>query len=193
MKLKPFYQGKLDAFCAIYAVLNGLRVTHGLRTLKARDILNETLLGLAVKPAALKAVLNQETDYVALVDTILNIQSKKMRLRVERPFAAAEMPDVNTFWQACSAWLNPGGQAATDRAVIVRFSRYIDINKAPVIRHWTTIDKIDAEIMHLFDSSHEAESIQNLPKAAIVTQAREIDEKHKLYVQPDTARFIGLP
>ena len=37
--LKPFYQGKLDTFCAIYAVLNALRLTHGIRTLKAREIL----------------------------------------------------------------------------------------------------------------------------------------------------------
>ena len=28
--LKPFYQGKLDTFCAIYAVLNALRLTHGI-------------------------------------------------------------------------------------------------------------------------------------------------------------------
>ena len=38
--LKPFFQGKLDTFCAIYAVLNALRLTHGIQTLKARDILN---------------------------------------------------------------------------------------------------------------------------------------------------------
>lgn len=48
--LKPFYQGKLDTFCAIYAVLNALRLTHGIRVLKARDILNETLLALAGSP-----------------------------------------------------------------------------------------------------------------------------------------------
>ena len=45
--LKPFYQGKLDTFCAIYAVLNALRLTHGIRTLKAREILNDTLMALA--------------------------------------------------------------------------------------------------------------------------------------------------
>ncbi len=55
--LKPFFQGKLDTFCAIYAVLNALRLTHGIQTLKARDILNETLLSLAGKPGALRAVL----------------------------------------------------------------------------------------------------------------------------------------
>ena len=65
---KPFFQGKLDTFCAIYAVLNALRLTHGIQTLKARDILNETLLSLAGKPDALRAVLEQDTDYMQLVD-----------------------------------------------------------------------------------------------------------------------------
>lgn len=45
--LKPFYQGKLDTFCAIYAVLNALRLTHSIRVLKAREILNDTLMALA--------------------------------------------------------------------------------------------------------------------------------------------------
>ncbi len=45
--IKPFYQGKLDTFCAIYAVLNALRLTHGIRTSKAREILNATLLGIS--------------------------------------------------------------------------------------------------------------------------------------------------
>ena len=49
--VKPFYQGKLDTFCAIYAVLNALRLTHGIRVLKARDILNETLLALQARPS----------------------------------------------------------------------------------------------------------------------------------------------
>ena len=69
--LKPFYQGKLDTFCAIYAVLNALRLTHGIRTTRARDILNETLMALAGNPEALRAVLTQETDYLQLVDGIL--------------------------------------------------------------------------------------------------------------------------
>ena len=61
--VKPFFQGKLDTFCAIYAVLNALRLTHGIRVLKARDILNETLLALAGAPEAFRAVLEQKTDY----------------------------------------------------------------------------------------------------------------------------------
>lgn len=193
MKLKPFFQGKLDTFCAMYAVLNGLRLTHGIRTSKARDLFNETLLGLSTNPAAFRAVLNQETDYIALVDAMLKVAAKRYPLQVIRPFAAPDAPDVGTFWGACLNWLNPGEEPAPERAVLLRFSRYHKPGEAPLVRHWTTVDKIDEESLHLFDSSHDAESIQNIRKDAIVTATRDIDGMRLLYMQPDSVRFMRLP
>lgn len=192
MKLKPFYQGKLDVFCAMYSVLNGLRLTHGLRTLKARELLNETLLGLSANPAAFKAVLNQETDYIALVDAMLNVSAKKYPLQVVRPFQAA-LPDVNEFWATCDEWLNPGGESAPNRAIIFRFSRYDKPGEPPLVRHWTTVDTISPQNMHLFDSSHEAESIQNIAPDKIATNSRDIDKTRRLHLQPDSMRLLRLP
>lgn len=193
MKLKPFFQGKLDTFCAIYAVLNGLRLTHGLRTGKARELFNETLLGIATNPAAFRAVLNQETDYIALVDTMLKVVAKKYPLQVVRPFAASDLPDVDVFWEACSSWLNPGGEVAVHRAIVLRFSRYDKIDEKPFARHWTTIERVDGDCIRLFDSSHDAESIQNIRKHSIVTTSRDIGEERHLYLQPDSVRFMRLP
>lgn len=66
--IKPFYQGKLDTFCAIYAVLNALRLTHGIRTSKAREILNATLLGISENRKLFEDVLYMRTNYVDMVD-----------------------------------------------------------------------------------------------------------------------------
>lgn len=187
---KPFYQGKLDAFCAIYAVLNAVRLTHNLRGGKARELFNETLLALSASPAAFKAVLTQQTDYVALVDSMLRILAKKFPLEVARPFAA--LADRETFWQTCCGWLNCGGEAMPNRAIVLRFSKYFKPGDPPIVRHWTTVDAMTSENMHLYDSSHDAESIQNLRKGLIVTAAREVDINHLIYVQPDTARFLRL-
>lgn len=189
--LKPFYQGKLDAFCAIYAVLNGLRLTHKVRTNRARDLLNETLLGLAARPAAFKAFLTQQTDYVALVDSMLTVIAKKFPLEVIKPFP--NLADKALFWQKCHDWLNPDGRVAENRAIIFRFSKYFKPENPPIVRHWTTVDTINHESMHLFDSSHDAEAIQNLHQDKIVTAAREIDADRLIHVQPDTARFLRLP
>lgn len=193
MKLKPFYQGKLDVFCALYAVLNALRLTHGLRTLKARDILNSTLLGISTNPAAFRAFLNQETDYINVVDTMLKVAAKQYPLEIVRPFSEARQPDVDTFWTTCQGWLNPAGTPAENRAIVLRFSRHDQLGEAPKVRHWTTIDKMDNEILHLFDSSHEAESIQHIRRNAIATSSRDIAEERRLHLQPDSVRLLRLP
>ena len=129
--LKPFYQGKLDTFCAIYAVLNALRLTHGLRVLKARDILNETLMGLAATPQAFRAVLEQETDYCALVDGMLRVQRRSFPLEIRQPFAVTDDPAPAQLWECCRDWLNP----ADHRAVIFRFTRHLTADGPAVNRH----------------------------------------------------------
>lgn len=108
--VKPFYQGKLDTFCAIYAVLNALRLTHGIRVLKARDILNETLLALAGAPEAFRAVLDQETDYLNLVDGMLRAQSRAFPLEVRRPFAPEEQPTVDELWRGLPGMARAGAR-----------------------------------------------------------------------------------
>lgn len=188
--LKPFYQGKLDAFCAMYSVLNALRLTHGIRTSKARDILNDTLLGLSLKPAAFRAVLTQETDYLHLVDTMLAIISRNMSLEVIHPFASDDHPTVDVFWNACQGWL---GEEQAKTAVIFRFLRHLKPDAAPVNRHWTTADYLKGDILHLFDCSHEAEAILNIRKNSFVTKPEAVDKEHLLYIQPDSVRFVRLP
>ena len=141
--LKPFYQGKLDTFCAIYAVLNALRLTHGIRTTRARDILNETLMALAGNPEALRAVLTQETDYLQLVDGILRAQKHKFPLEVQAPWDEQAQPDENEFWTACRRWLDGG----TKRAIIFRFLRHMTPDGPAVNRHWTVADRINDSVI----------------------------------------------
>lgn len=185
--LKPFYQGKLDTFCAIYAVLNALRLTHGIRTLKARGILNDTLLSLSLRPAYFSDVLNMRTDYVDLVDSILNSVAESMPLEVERPFPHGAT--VDEFWQRTGGWL----AGSENRAVVLRFLRFLKPDAEPLNRHWTTADKLKDDVMHLFDCSHEAEAILNIRKHSITTTPQGVDDAHLLYIQPETVRFVRLP
>ena len=187
--MKPFYQGKIDTFCAMYAVLNALRITHGIRTLKAREIFNDTLMELAAHPEALAAVLEQTTDYIALIDHMLENCSKIMPLQIVYPFKKGEDVSVERFWETCQAWVNK----EKNRTVIFRFMRFFDPLKDPVVRHWTTIATIDDAILHLYDSSHDAESIQNLTKTSFVTDRKNVTKETTIYVQADTVRCIRLP
>lgn len=187
--LKPFYQGKLDTFCAIYAVLNALRLTHGIRTIKARDILNETLMALATNPEALRAVLTQETDYLQLVDGILRAQMRKFPLDVQYPWDADARPDEHEFWTVCRRWLDGGSK----RAIIFRFLRHMTPAGPAVNRHWTVADRMDDSILHLFDCSHEAEAILNVHRVEFVTDASRIATGRLLFIEPRTVRFVRLP
>ena len=128
--LKPFFQGKLDTFCAIYAVLNALRLTHGIQTLKARDILNDTLLSLAEKPGALRAVLEQDTDYMQLVDDMIQARQQRYPLLVEKPFAEGEAVSPDALWDACREWLAPG----EGRCILFRFLRHLTPETPPLRR-----------------------------------------------------------
>ncbi len=190
--LKPFYQGKLDAFCAIYAVLNALRLTHGIRTKRARDILNDILVALASRPEEFRKVVTQETDYVNLVDAILAVQCHSMPLEVSVPFTIGNLPDVPVFWDACQQWLGDGGGDAK-KAIIFRFQRFLKPDADALNKHWTTADYVRGDILHLFDCSHEAEAILNIRMSSFVTTREKVDKEHLLYIQPETARFLRLP
>jgi hypothetical protein len=188
--MKPFYQGKLDVFCAIYAVLNGLRLTHGLRTLKARDILHETLLALADNKTAFKAVLDQETDYIPLVDAMLQVHSLNYPLRVRAPFPppgeGGATPAPKETWQAIQDWLD----GTLRRAALFRFFRYFQPQDPPANRHWSTISHLEDDSLRLYDASHEPEAVQRIGKEDFVTSVTGICQKQLIYLDPHSLRFI---
>ncbi|MDR2695785.1 MAG: hypothetical protein LBC79_05335 [Deltaproteobacteria bacterium] len=189
--MKPFYQGKLDVFCAVYAVLNGLRLTHGLRALKARDIFHETLLALAENKGAFKAVLDQQTDYIPLVDAMLQVHSINYPLRVQAPFPQPEEngsdPGPEATWQAIHGWLD----GSLHRAAIFRFFRYLQPEEPPVNRHWSTISHLEDGSLRLYDASHEPEAVQRIGEHEFVTNTADIRQGRLIYLDPHSLRFIA--
>lgn len=187
--MKPFFQGKLDVFCALYAVLNGLKITHNIGVLPARDILHDTLMHLAEQPEVFRAVLEQRTDYVPLVDTMLSVQCKTRPLHVEQPFpllTTAPQPSGAHVFARCAQWL----AVDTKHAIILRFLRYLTPDAPPVNRHWTTAHLADENSLHLFDCSHEAGAIYSIPRKGFVTHTHDISKDCLLCIEPASIRFI---
>ena len=187
--LKPFFQGKLDTFCAIYAVLNALRLTHGIQTLKARDILNETLLSLAEKPGALRAVLEQDTDYTQLVDDMLQSCRPRYPLLVEQPFAEGQNVPPEVLWEACRDWLAPG----EGRCILFRFLRHLTPETPPMNRHWTCADCVDDAVLQLFDCSREEEAVLRIERDSFTTRSADVRQGRLLVIPPHSLRFLALP
>ena len=174
---------------SLLAVLNALRLTHGIQTLKARDILNETLLSLAGKPGALRAVLEQDTDYMQLVDDMIQARQQRYPLLVEKPFAEGEAVSPDALWEACREWLAPG----EGRCILFRFLRHLTPETPPMNRHWTCADRMDGDLLHLFDCSHEDEAVTLIPRESFVTRSADVQRERLLVIQPNSLRFLALP
>ncbi len=189
--MKPFYQGKLDVFCAIYAVLNGLRLTHGLRALQARDILHGTLLALADNKDAFKAVLEQRTDYIPLVDAMLQVHALNWPLHTYTPFAPPDkggaVPTPEELRAAVAGWLD----GSLRRAVIFRFFRHLTPQDPPVNRHWSTISHLENGVFKLYDASHEPEAVLTIAGDEYVTRVEDVRPGKLLYIEPHSLRFIA--
>lgn len=187
--MKPFYQGKIDTFCALYAVLNAFRLTHNIRALKARSLFNDTLKKLSHDEKAFCDVLDQTTDYIYLIDEMLNDYSKSLPIHIEKPFSKNQVVSKDMFWNTCEEWIN----ADKNRTAIFRFFRYFEPIGQPNVRHWTTIESINETNLRLFDSSHEAESIQNISRNGYVTNEKDINKDVTIFIQTETLRLLRLP
>lgn len=190
--IKPFYQGKLDTFCAIYAVLNAYRLLYGMRTLKARDILNETLIELASNRENFAKALNQETDYMSLVDGMLDRHAEKLGYKVTRPFAPGQKVTPEELWEILKNWLGEYPDVKKNHSVVFRFLKFLAPDKAPLNRHWTTGEYVKGDYLHLFDSSHEAEAVLNVNQKAFATDKKDLNSDRLILIQPDSLRFLSI-
>ncbi len=199
--MQAFYQGKIDVFCAIYAVLNGLKITHHIRTLQARDIFHDTLMGIAQNPKALRVILDQRTDYIALVDAMLQIQSRKFPLIIESPFEHSTKdtaPSNDKVWESITNWLAPNAhkdvptlQHVPERAIIFRFLRYLIPGADPANRHWTTAYIMQDGQLNFFDCSLEESAIYHLDINGFVTKPDLISPDCLCCLEPHSIRFLA--
>jgi len=186
-EIVPFYQGQLDVFCAIYAVLNALRISHNINALLARNILHETLTELALQPELFSSVLDQKTDYIFLVDRVLASASQIFKVNIVKPFTKVNStPDNQAMHKACCTWLDKG----PNRAVILRYLQYITPDKKPVNKHWTTVHLIENDILHFFDCSHKKSAIFQAKLSGYTTDPRAISSDCLLCFHPQAIRFI---
>lgn len=184
--MQPFYQGKIDNFCAIYAVLNALQIAHDIPPRKAREIFNEVLVDAARQEPYFRAVLNHKTDYVAMVDHTLSLARLHYPLRVE-PHMPPHTPS-REVWAALAHFARPEQR----RTAVLRFCRYVPLRLAPLVDHWTTALSLDDTGLHLFDSSLEPEGVYCLRADSVVDQPVSPGREY-FVVPPECVRLISVP
>lgn len=186
MKLpEPHFQGRLDVFCALYAVINALVLTHDLPPLRGRQILHEGILEMAQDRERFKLQLDQSMEFHAVVDSALNREVLRQDLLISTPFNMEVEAPKEEVWSRISQWLRQ-----PKRAVILRFVRPLDKPGRPEIRHWSTAYTVEDKAIQLFDCSLEATAIQEIPKDACITTPIGL-KPGLIYLDPASIRLLA--
>lgn len=88
--MQRYYQGQLDFFCAIYAVINALTALYSLTLAQARVLLASMLSDVSKQPDIWRATLENKTDFHWLAEHMLLACGKgaSYPVKVFRPFSA---------------------------------------------------------------------------------------------------------
>ncbi len=186
--MRPFFQGSVDTFCAAYAVLNALQITHGINSKQGRELFTKLVLALSKDTTVFMRVLNLKTNYIAMTDAFLEICAKEYPILIRKPFELSEKTNLenkDAFWQILKDSLNPDKH----KTAVFQFEKRREVSGS-VFAHWTTgWEMTDSELI-LFDSSPEAAAITRLdPKKIHFQSIKNIDGEY-IYINTKTLRLI---
>ena len=218
--MQRYYQGQLDFFCAVYAVINALTAMFGINLTQARMLFATALYDTSKHPSLWLATLENKTDFHWLVAYMIQAASRgsSYPLRAFRPFVAdGKIPDeaadlaqaalhvaggqsfrnpgnADTFWRRIDDWLLPSEAppmpGSVSRTLIFRFHRYIPFISEPVISHWSVADHIFAGKLHLRDCSKEERALHNLDRTVTVLHPDRVDDAHNVRIEPESVFFL---
>ncbi len=181
--MTPFFQGKIDNFCAVYAVLNAMQLVHGISAFQARALFSELLLRQSRDEEAFRAILNHNTDYIELVDAFFERLAQSFPLRVSAPFGEKE--PCGDVWEALTDYARP----ELGRSAVFRFRRYEAFSVRPRADHWTTVHKLEGNVLRFFDCSLESDGLYHLTRQLMKD---DVDQRVAEYVlvPPESVRLV---
>lgn len=213
--MKAFYQGQLDYFCAMYAVLNALQICHGIRPRDASRIMARTLKQVSATHLHWQATLDNSTDFHWLPLWMLHSVSRQFPLHVERPFALAgeakswRMPhdqvtpfdqlSLNRREERTGKTVPPDNVAETIRqwldngmfrSVLLRFHRHLPFKGEPLVSHWSTGREVQDSTLLLLDASKEESALHSLPLGNMCTATEDLTQKCLIRIEPDSVYLI---
>ncbi len=211
----PFYQGKVDNFCAGYAVLNAIKILRNISGLQGRVVLNEMLYHESLDGENWLKVLNHETDYNNLVIRMLNVwkdiykynyfrpfdpkhygfseshyQGEKIRKNIDMRKPEISIDDVWNVFKNCTI--------PKEKTVVFRLCRFVPFTSGPLVDHWTTSFEFKKDVMHFYDCSLEASGWYTLEKEKVFIApfhsipAQTIGLRDKFLLNLDTQEFAVI-
>lgn len=160
--MEACFQGKIDNFCAIYSVLNAVKLLRDIPFYQARILLNEALFRESRDADNWIKVLQHLTDYDDLVTRMLDKWKNQYSYTHEVPFIFKRKKnkiDMDEFWQYLQKNIKPKSSTA-----VIRFCRFMPQTVTPFVDHWSTISHVDEDNIYLFDCSLEPSGWYVLPR-----------------------------
>jgi hypothetical protein len=187
LRMQAFFQGKVDNFCAAYAVLNALQVLFGVTVLHARKIFNRTLLAHSSCPAEFSAILDHKTDYVAFVDAMLSDirENDFPTLCIKAPFSPKT--PCQKVWDE----LRNCSRQPMPLISVFRFLRFVPGTDKPYVDHWTVGHYMDLEGLHFLDCSIEQSGLYCLPYEILTDPWRPLARDY-VVIPPESVRILSV-
>ncbi|MCT4534374.1 hypothetical protein [Halodesulfovibrio sp.] len=195
--MEAFFQGKLDNFCALYAVLNAMQRTHGINHWSARKLFHAGLIGLSKNAESWGKIVWNDTDYIAEVRSFIEIiNAEGTSLQYTHPFpdgkaGIAEVLDAIGSWSSLesdeSASLR---ERSGGKAVVLQFKRFLPFRGAPLINHWTAVKEFAGNEIRFMDSSLEKTATYALPSNGFCTHEDDLKEGRLFMIDPATIYLL---
>lgn len=83
--------------------------------------------------------------------------------------------EARTVWETMADWFAApqGSRPDARKAAILRFHRFLPGMVQPVVSHWTTVCRLDKNVLHLHDASGEKGALLSLEHRDIVPGLRQ--------------------
>ena len=173
MRIVPYRQGALDAFCGIYAIVNSVKlVNRNIREEEAIKLFGKCMRYLE-KYRSLGRASTAGIEDGALRRILMEVVTVKYKVKVKRPFYRLQNITKDYYFKELQNHFQEGGR----RSAIISIKHY-DFD------HWTVVKSISSRRLSLYDSCY----IQTINIAKCVVGRRT---KEKYLLSPQMTYFIS--
>ena len=137
--MKPYEQGALDGLCAVYSIVNAVRIVSGIDEEASRELFKEIILYLE-RTSDLAKILIEGIGLKTIGGIFVDVVGDRISNRM-MPFKQYPETPLDAFWNEMMGFLNGGGP----RAILIGLG-------GPLWDHWSIVESITEKQIRFFDS-----------------------------------------
>ncbi len=138
--MKPYEQGALDGLCAVYSIVNAVRIIAGINEDESRELFKEIILYLE-RTHDLTRILLSGIGLQTIGGILADVVGDRISNR-SMPFKQRPETPLDEFWTEMMSFINGGGGK---RAILIGVG-------GPMWDHWSIVESITEKQIRFFDS-----------------------------------------